>query len=100
MEEQVRDDSDTQGNRIDTAAGVVYIISNDCMSCGICEHMCPLNAIVETRRQLSILKRVCDGCGICAPYCPVRAIVPKSAFKERQAVNVAAELRRVLEGAD
>ncbi|MCH7742107.1 MAG: 4Fe-4S binding protein [Proteobacteria bacterium] len=100
MEEHARDDSVSLGSRDDTAASSVYIISNDCISCGICEFMCPLDAIVETRRQLSILKRVCDGCGVCAPYCPVRAIVPKGAFKKRQAHNVAVELRRVLEGTD
>jgi Fe-S-cluster-containing hydrogenase component 2 len=62
--------------------------------------MCPLEAIVETRRQLGILKRLCDGCGDCVPYCPVRAIVPKEAIRERQALNVAVELRHVLENVD
>jgi MinD superfamily P-loop ATPase len=93
MAERSLDDSDLGTMSAD---GSVYIISNDCVSCGVCEYMCPLQAIVETERQLSILKRVCDGCGVCAPYCPVRAIVPKGAFKDRQAINVTAELRRVL----
>ncbi len=99
-QERSPDDRDPHSGRTDTAAASVYIISNDCVNCGICEHMCPLDAIVETKRQLNILKRVCDGCGVCAPYCPVRAIVPRGAFKERQALNVTAELRRVLAGAD
>lgn len=98
MEERSPDDSKPHDGKIDTASGSVYIISNDCMSCGICEYMCPLNAIVETRRQLNILKRVCNGCGVCAPFCPVQAIVPRGAFKERQALNITAELQRVLEG--
>ena len=98
MEDRSDDDGEPHGGRGDTAAGSVYIISSDCMSCGICEYMCPLEAIVETKRQLAILKRVCDGCGICVPYCPMWAIVPKGAIRERQALTVAAELRRVLEG--
>ena len=99
MEELFPDDREPHGARGDTAADSVYIISSDCVSCGVCEYMCPLEAIVETKRQLAILKRVCDGCGICAPYCPVRAIVPKGAIRDRQAITVSAELRRVLKGA-
>jgi Fe-S-cluster-containing hydrogenase component 2 len=75
----------------------VFIISTDCMRCGVCEHMCPVNAIQEAKRQLIILKRVCNGCGDCVPYCPVHAIVPVTEFKDRQALTVAAELRAVLQ---
>lgn len=74
-----------------------HVISNDCVSCGVCEYMCPLGAIVETRNQFSILKRVCDGCAICVPYCPVRAIVPKTGIRDRQDNNVAVNLRRALD---
>ena len=74
-----------------------YIISSDCMDCGVCGPMCPLGAIVEARNQLIILKRICNGCGLCTPYCPVQAIVPKGQFKERQALSVNDELRRILE---
>lgn len=81
----------------DTEATEIHIISNDCVSCGVCEYMCPLGAIVETKMQFSILKRVCDGCAICVPFCPVRAIVPKHRFRERQNNNVAVNLRRVLD---
>ncbi len=77
-------------------AGSTYIISNDCTNCAVCVHMCPLEAIVETSRQFAILKRVCDGCGICVPYCPVVAIVPGDTIRERQSLNLAEELRRVL----
>ena len=95
MEERLPDNG-LPGGRGDTAVDSVYIISSDCVSCGICEYMCPLEAIVETTRRLAILKRVCDGCGICVPYCPVRAIVPKGNIRERQALTVTAKLRRVL----
>lgn len=83
-----------------TVAGETHIISNDCVSCGVCEYMCPLEAIVETKMQFSILKRVCDGCALCVPFCPVRAIVPKSRFRERQDNNVSTNLRRVLDKED
>ena len=81
-------------------ASETHIISNDCVSCRVCEYMCPLGAIVETKNQFSILKRVCDGCAVCVPFCPVRAIVPKHRFRERQDNNVAVNLRRVLDKND
>ena len=73
-----------------------YIISTDCMRCGVCEYMCPRGAIIEAKRQLIILKRLCDGCGECVSYCPVYAIVPRDQFKERQANTLAAQLRAAL----
>jgi ferredoxin len=74
----------------------IYVITSDCMGCGICLPMCPVEAIVEARHQLVILKRRCDGCGLCTPYCPVQAIVPKERFKERQARTLDRELRLIL----
>ncbi len=73
-----------------------YIISTDCMGCGVCEFMCPQDAIIEAKRQLIILKRLCDGCGQCVPYCPAYAIVRREHFKERQANTLAAQLREAL----
>ena len=61
-----------------------YVISSDCMDCGVCEYMCPQGAIFEAKRQFVIRRGVCNGCGECVPYCPARAIVPRASFKERQ----------------
>ena len=82
------------------AGASTYIISSDCMGCGVCGPMCPLDAIVEAKHQLVILKRICNGCGLCTPYCPVQAIVPKEEFGERQALSIDDELRRILERDD
>ena len=75
----------------------IYTISTDCMSCGVCEYMCPVEAIIEAKRQLVILKRLCNGCGQCVPFCPVRAIVPRDEFDARQRHTIAAELGAVLD---
>ena len=72
-----------------------YIISSDCMDCGVCEYMCPEEAIFETKRQFVIRKDLCNGCGLCVPYCPARAIVTRSGFASRQERTV----RNVLGGA-
>ncbi len=100
MEDSGSDIGQADGNQDVAGAQETHIISNDCVQCGVCEYMCPLGAIVETRNQFSILKRVCDGCAICVPYCPVRAIVPKHRIRERQNNNVAVNLRRVLDDED
>jgi MinD superfamily P-loop ATPase len=72
-----------------------YIISSDCMDCGVCEYMCPQGAIFEAKRQFVIHKGQCNGCGECAPYCPARAIVRRDDFAGRQNRTV----RKVLGGA-
>jgi len=45
------------------AAG--YTINASCVSCGVCEDVCPRSAIVEARRQFVIRRSNCDACGIC-----------------------------------
>jgi len=75
-----------------------YIISTDCMDCGVCEYMCPVGAIFEAKRQFVIRKDLCNGCGLCVPYCPARAIVARSGFKERQRRTVQNLLSEALSG--
>lgn len=74
-----------------------YMISSDCMNCGVCEFMCSEGAIIQAPRQFIIDKRLCDGCADCVPYCPAEAIVPRANFSERQADTVRARLKRVLD---
>mgnify|MGYP001572894601 CR=1 FL=1 len=67
---------------------MAYIISTDCMDCGVCEFMCPQGAIFEAKRQFVIDKHRCNDCGECVPYCPARAIVHRDGFSDRQARSV------------
>ncbi len=80
--------------------GLTYIISSDCMNCGVCEFMCPTGAIVPAANQFIIDKQRCDGCGRCVPYCVASAIVRRDAFAARQQSTVKARLRGVLQGPD
>jgi ferredoxin len=73
-----------------------YMISSDCMDCGVCEYMCPQGAIFEAKRQFVIHKAACNGCGECVPYCPARAIVPRTGFHDRQDRTVRNVLGAVL----
>jgi ferredoxin len=73
-----------------------YMITDDCTRCGVCEYMCPQDAIKEAPNQFVIRRHLCDGCAECVPYCPVRAIVPASEFAARQQDTRKAQLRRIL----
>ena len=50
-----------------------------CIGCGLCESLCPYQAIrVEKdengKRKAETITASCKGCGICAAHCPVFAI--------------------------
>ena len=78
---------------------MAYIISTDCMDCGVCEYMCPEGAIFEAKRQFVIKKDKCNDCAVCVPYCPARAIVHQDDFRARQERSVRSVLGGVLQAA-
>jgi len=49
-----------------------------CFGCGICEYLCPYNAIRVTQtaegKRAETISASCKGCGVCASHCPKRAI--------------------------
>lgn len=53
---------------------MAYKINGDCISCGNCAGICPVNAIKEGDTQYIIDKDTCISCGACADSCPVNAI--------------------------
>lgn len=73
-----------------------FMITNDCTLCGVCEYMCPQDAIQEAPNQFVVRRHLCNGCGECVPFCPVRAIVPAHEFKSRQQLTRTAQLRDIL----
>jgi ferredoxin len=54
--------------------GVAYKISDECVSCGSCEPVCPVEAIREGDEKYVIDPEKCTDCGTCAETCPVEAI--------------------------
>ncbi len=60
-------------------APIVSRVNQDaCIGCGICESLCPFNAIalekVGKRKKAKTITASCKGCGICASHCPTLAI--------------------------
>jgi len=53
------------------------INQEDCISCGACEPVCPLDCIsVQDDDKRLIDEEVCIDCGACADVCPVACIDP------------------------
>ncbi|MCL2152649.1 MAG: 4Fe-4S binding protein [Oscillospiraceae bacterium] len=53
---------------------MAYKISSECISCGVCEGDCPVEAISLGDSHYVIDAGLCIDCGACAGSCPVDAI--------------------------
>ncbi|MBE7519604.1 MAG: 4Fe-4S binding protein [Thermoflexaceae bacterium] len=87
-----------EGRTFDSEGSTTYVVSSDCMNCGVCEFMCHTGAIVQAPNQFIIKKHLCDGCAACVPFCPAEAIVRRDRLALRQEDTVRARLRQVLGG--
>lgn len=52
---------------------MAYIITSECVKCGICVEICPASAIIESDEQY-IITSACISCGKCLEACPIDAI--------------------------
>lgn len=53
---------------------MAYVINDECIKCGTCAPMCPVEAISEAEDKYVIDADACISCGSCASACPVEAI--------------------------
>ena len=53
---------------------MAYVINDNCVACGTCAPVCPVEAISEGD-IFKIDPEVCIDCGACKDGCPVDAIV-------------------------
>jgi len=64
--------------KAEVASTVSRVDKAACIGCGVCESLCPFNAIrlfrVNKRRKAETITASCKGCGICASHCPTLAI--------------------------
>jgi ferredoxin len=52
---------------------MAYKISDECIACGACADVCPVEAIAEADGKYEIDADKCLDCGSCADACPVGA---------------------------
>jgi heterodisulfide reductase subunit A len=74
--------------RIKVEPLTAYVVEDFCGGCGICEAVCPYNAISmvefeEGKWKVEINEALCQGCGLCSAACPTRAIIMRG-FTEPQ----------------
>ena len=53
---------------------VTINISDECINCGACVEMCPVDAIIQKGTKYEIDIDKCIACGGCLGMCPVDAI--------------------------
>mgnify|MGYP003789026067 CR=1 FL=1 len=53
---------------------MAYTISDECISCGVCESECPIGAISEGENHFVIDSDTCIDCAACESVCPTNAI--------------------------
>jgi len=56
------------------ASCMARVEASDCTGCGICEEMCPMEAVTLIDEIASVNEKKCIGCGVCSHHCPVSAI--------------------------
>ena len=56
---------------------MAYKISDECISCGLCEPECPVNSIKQGDGIYVIDPDTCIDCGACTDICPVKAPAPQ-----------------------
>ncbi len=50
-----------------------FVITSECVKCGLCIDTCPTSAIIEGEDQY-IITEACINCGKCEEVCPIDAI--------------------------
>ena len=57
--------------------GAPYVIVDGCIECGICERVCPYDAIfMSDSFEFVVDGSKCPSCGRCLDPCPVHTIIP------------------------
>jgi len=53
---------------------IARIDKDNCIGCGTCKQMCPVEAIILVDDIAEVNKQKCIGCGVCAHHCPEEVI--------------------------
>jgi len=66
-------------NRIEAGGNVSIVDRWKCTGCGVCQKVCPFNAIeVDPKDRIAVVNEaLCKGCGVCASTCRSGAVTVK-----------------------
>lgn len=60
-----------------------FTVSSDCISCGICQSVCPVKNITVEKGAIPLFNHHCEQCMACIQYCPKAAINYKDKTQNR-----------------
>ncbi len=66
---------------------MIYVDSEKCAGCGVCENVCPVEAIRVTDGVASIDQNRCNECEACVEACPNEAILVVIEPAEEKAIS-------------
>lgn len=61
-------------DKLEVEEAKVTVDPDVCGSCGLCEAMCPFNAVSRKDGEVCVDPFQCRGCGVCLPVCPTGAL--------------------------
>ncbi|MBU2055296.1 MAG: FAD-dependent oxidoreductase, partial [Proteobacteria bacterium] len=78
---------------------VSCVDENRCLGCGLCESLCPFNAIrvgeTAKGKKAETIAASCKGCGICSASCPQKAVAIRHFTDEELFAQIGALKNRV-----
>jgi CBS domain-containing protein/NAD-dependent dihydropyrimidine dehydrogenase PreA subunit len=79
--------------------GILVIVQDECILCGLCKQACAFDAVKETRRSFFIDRDYCTKCKACYNVCPVNAvkIIRKMYERLEEELKIPSEQLEVIE---
>lgn len=60
---------------VETTQFIAQVSDETCNSCGVCEKVCPVDAIEKKDDKYGVIEELCLGCGVCVRNCHKKAIL-------------------------
>lgn len=68
----------------------VYKVKEGCPGCGVCQNICPVNAIIPSTGLAVKISDTCIDCGVCEAVCPV-GLIEKALVQVQAATKATAD---------